>query len=107
MEYHIYYHDLYDHTIRLLEHADVQHDVIADMLDLHLSTLNYHLSSSLKILTLFASLFIPLTFLANLFAMNFKNMPGANWQYAYPVMGALMLIILCAMLYYFKRKKLF
>ena len=59
----------------------------------------------MKVLTIFASIFIPLTFLAGLYGMNFKNMPELEWPWAYPVMLGVMLIVAGIMLIFFKRKK--
>lgn len=106
-KYHIYYRDLYDHSIRLLETANLHHDMIAGMLDLHLSTMNNHMNESIKVLTLFASLFIPLSFITSVYGMNFKYMPELEWHYGYPGLLIFMLFLVIAMLYYFKRKKLF
>jgi magnesium transporter len=79
----------------------------ASMLDIYLSTINNRMNESMKILTLFASIFIPLTFIAGVYGMNFKFMPELDWQYGYPIVLVTMVFLAILMLYFFKRKKLF
>lgn len=106
-KYHIYYRDLYDHSIRLMETVNLNHDMIAGMLDLHLSTLNNRMNESMKVLTLFASLFIPLSFITGIYGMNFEYMPELKLHYGYPGLLLIMLVLVIGMLSYFKRKKIF
>lgn len=106
-KYHIYYHDLHDHCIRLLESVDLHREMTTSMLDIYLSTLNNRMNETMKVLTIFASIFIPLTFIAGVYGMNFKYMPELEWHYSYPVLLAFMALVAGLMLYFFKRKKLF
>lgn len=105
-KYHIYYRDLHDHSLRLLEATNLHHETTASMLDIYLSTLNNRMNATMKILTLFASIFIPLSFLVGVYGMNFEFMPELRWRYAYPTLLGIMVLIVIVMLYYFKRKKL-
>lgn len=105
--YHLYYHNLYDHTARLIESIDLQREMISSILEIYLSTQNNILNETMKILTIFASLFIPLSFIAGIYGMNFKYMPELNWHYSYPIVLLVMLIVAISMLFYFKHKKLF
>ena len=102
----LYLLDLHDHCIRLVEEVDMQREVIKSLLDMNLSIQNNLMNETMKTLTIFASLFIPLTFIAGVYGMNFKYMPELNWTYSYPVVLFIMFLIACAMLYHFKRKKL-
>lgn len=105
-KYLLYYHDLFDHSSRLLESLDLQREMITGILEIYLSTLNTRMNETMKVLTIFASLFIPLTFIAGVYGMNFVNMPELKWRYSYPAVLTLMLILALLMFYYFKRKKL-
>ncbi|MFI4955567.1 MAG: magnesium/cobalt transporter CorA, partial [Gammaproteobacteria bacterium] len=105
--YYLYFRDLHDHCIRLVESIDLHREISSNMLDIYLSTLNNRMSQTMKILTMFASIFIPLTFIVGVYGMNFKNMPELSWQYGYPTVIIGMVLLAGTMLFYFKRKKLF
>ena len=105
--YHLYFRDLHDHCIRLVESIDLHREMSSGMLDIYLSTLNNRMNETMKILTMFASIFIPLTFIVGVYGMNFKFMPELNWRYGYPLILVGMTFLAVLMLYYFKRKKLF
>lgn len=106
-KYSLYFRDLYDHCIRLVESIDLHREMSANMLDIYLSTINNRMNESMKILTLFASIFIPLSFIAGIYGMNFKFMPELDWRYGYPFILGSMILLALLMLYFFKRKKLF
>ncbi len=105
--YRLYYRDLHDHTIRLLESVDLHHHMTTGMLDIYLSTQNNRLNQTMKVLTQFASIFIPLTFIVGIYGMNFDYMPELKFRYGYPAVLGFMVILVIAMLFYFKRKKIF
>lgn len=105
--YNLYFRDLYDHCIRLVESIDLHREMSASMLDIYLSTINNRMNETMKILTMFASIFIPLTFIVGVYGMNFEFMPELGWRYGYPTVMAGMTLLAVCMLYYFKRKKLF
>ena len=75
------------------------------MLDTYLSSLSNRMNEVMKVLTIIATIFIPLTFIAGIFGMNFKYMPELGWRWSYPVVWAVMLGVAGAMLYYFRKKK--
>ncbi|WP_367607847.1 magnesium/cobalt transporter CorA [Legionella sp. W05-934-2] len=106
-KFELYLLDLHDHCIRLIEEVDLQRELTKSILDMYLSFQNNRMNETMKILTIFASLFIPLTFIVGLYGMNFKYMPELSWRYGYPIVLIIMTGIAGAMLYYFKRKKLF
>lgn len=106
-KYTLYYRDLYDHCIRLVESIDLHREMSGSMLDIYLSTVNNRMNESMKVLTLFASIFIPLSFIASVYGMNFKYMPELDWRYSYPGVIFLMFVVAGLVLYFFKRKKLF
>lgn len=104
--YLLYYRDLHDHCIRLVDLINLHHEMTTGMLEIYLSSLNTHMNETIKVLTMFASLFIPLTFIAGLYGMNFHYMPELSWHYGYPAVLIFMAVVSGSMLYYFKRKKL-
>jgi len=109
----IYLSDLYDHTIQVIDTVETLKDLVSVVLDIYLSSISNRMNEIMKVLTIFATIFIPLTFIAGLYGMNFNptkspyNMPELNWYYGYPFALGLMAAVLIIMLLYFKRKKWF
>ena len=101
----VYYRDLYDHTIQVIDTIESYRDMAAGMLDIYLSSLSNKMNEVMKVLTIIATIFIPLTFLAGVYGMNFKYMPELNNQYSYPVIWGIMILVAVIMVYYFRRKK--
>jgi magnesium transporter len=105
--------DLYDHVIQVLDTVETFRDIVSGMLDIYLSSMSNKMNEVMKVLTIFAVLFIPLTFIAGIYGMNFNtekspfNMPELNWVYGYPFALGLMGVIAGIMLFYFKWKKWF
>ncbi|MFA5073087.1 MAG: magnesium/cobalt transporter CorA [Nitrospirota bacterium] len=100
-----YLRDLYDHVIHVIDSVDIYRETISSMLDMYLSSVSNRLNSVMKVLTIIATIFMPLTFLVGVYGMNFKYMPELEWQYGYPLVWIMMIGIAGFMLYYFKRKK--
>lgn len=107
----IYLRDVYDHTIQVMDTTEGYRDLISGMLDTYLSTISNRMNEIMKTLTIIATIFIPLTFIAGIYGMNFNpdasplNMPELNWYWGYPTAWAVMIIVAIIMLSYFKRKK--
>ncbi|MDR4505050.1 MAG: magnesium/cobalt transporter CorA [Candidatus Scalindua sp.] len=101
----IYLRDVYDHTIQIIDTIETFRDVISGMLDVYLSSISNKMNEVMKILTLIATIFIPLTFIAGIYGMNFKYMPELEWKWGYFSIWLLMLIVGITMGLYFKRKK--
>lgn len=101
----IYLRDVYDHTIQVIDTVESYRDLIGGLLDIYLSTLSNRMNSVMKVLTIFSTIFMPLTFIAGIYGMNFDFMPELRWKYGYPVSLAVMLAISIAMLFYFRRKR--
>jgi magnesium transporter len=101
----LFVRDLYDHTIQVLEMTDSLRDILISLQELLLSEVSFKMNQVMQLLTLIATIFIPLTFLAGIYGMNFKNMPELQTENGYFVLLAIMLIIFVGLLYYFKRKK--
>ena len=100
-----YLRDIYDHAIRLTEAVDSSRDLITGMLDIYLSSVNNKMNEVMKVLTVFASIFIPLTFIVGIYGMNFEYMPELKWRWAYPALWVMFAVITGGLLTYFKRKK--
>jgi magnesium transporter len=101
---HIYLRDVYDHTIRIIETIETFRDILSGILDIYLSSISNRINSVMKVLTIIATIFMPLTFLAGVYGMNFKHMPELEWQWGYPLLMIIMAAIGISMLVYFKIK---
>lgn len=97
--------DLYDHTIQVIDQVETVRDLLSGLLDIYLSSVSNRMNEVMKVLTIIATIFIPLTFLTGLYGMNFKFMPELEWKWGYPVVLAIMLISVVVMLIFFRRKK--
>jgi magnesium transporter len=101
----VYLRDLYDHTIQVIDTIETFRDMVSGMLDIYLSSVSNRLNSVMKVLTVIATIFMPLTFLAGVYGMNFKYMPELEWRWSYPIVWLIMIGIGVFMLVYFKKKK--
>jgi len=101
----VYLRDVYDHTIQVIDTIETFRDMLSGMLDIYLSSISNKTNEVMKVLTIIATIFMPLTFLAGVYGMNFKFMPELERQWGYPVILLIMLVVGLAMVFYFKRKK--
>ena len=101
----IYLRDVYDHTIQVIDTLETFHDMVSGMIDIYLSGLSYKMNEIMKVLTLIATIFIPLTFIVGLYGMNFRYMPEIEWEYGYYSVLLVMVLVVMGMLTYFHRKK--
>ncbi len=101
----IYLRDIYDHTIQVIDTVESLRDMVAGMVEIYLSTLSNRMNAVMKVLTIIATTFIPLTFIAGVYGMNFKHMPELHWPWAYPATLLLMAAVAATMLLYFRRKR--
>jgi magnesium transporter len=99
-----YLRDLYDHTIQASETLETVRDTLASLFDIYLSAVSNRMNEVMKVLTIIATIFIPLGFIAGLYGMNFAHMPELQWRYAYPVALSVMWSVAAGMLLYFRRK---
>ncbi|MDT0685670.1 magnesium/cobalt transporter CorA [Autumnicola psychrophila] len=100
-----YIRDLHDHMIQISENIDLYREMIRSLLDMYMSTISNKMNEVMKVLTIMASIFIPLTFIAGIYGMNFEYMPELQWKYSYFVLWGIMLLLFIGMIFYFKRKK--
>lgn len=101
----VYFRDVYDHTIQVIDTIETLRDIISGMLDIYLSSASNRMNEIMKMLTIIATIFIPLTFITGIYGMNFRYMPEIKWVWGYPIVLLGMLIIGIVMVIYFKRKK--
>jgi len=101
----IYLRDVYDHTIQVIDTIETYRDMVSGMLDIYLSSLSNRMNEVMKVLTIIATIFIPLTFIAGIYGMNFKYMPELEWHWGYFLVLLVMIIIIAFMVFHFKRKK--
>ena len=101
----LYLRDVYDHTIQVIDTLETFRDMVSGMLDIYLSSVSNRLNAVMKVLTIIATIFMPLTFIAGVYGMNFKYMPELEWHWGYHAIMALMLVISLLMLWFFRKKK--
>lgn len=102
---HIYLRDVSDHAIRVIETIDSYREILTGLLDIYISNVNNKMNEIMKVLTLFTSIFTPLTFLVGIYGMNFEHMPELKWQWAYPTLWCIFIAVPIGLLFYFKKKK--
>lgn len=100
-----YLRDVYDHTIQVMDAVETVRDMLSGMLDIYLSSISNRMNEVMKVLTIFASIFIPLTFIAGVYGMNFAFMPELGWRWGYFAALLLMVGVALSMLWYFKSKR--
>ncbi len=102
-----YMSDVFDHSNGVADSVDTFREMVSSLLDLYLSSVSHKMNSVMKVLTIIATIFIPLTFIAGIYGMNFVNMPELGWKWGYPSVWGIMFVMTIIMLYLFKRNKWF
>jgi magnesium transporter len=102
----LYLRDVYDHTIQVIDAAETFRDVLSGMLDIYLSSVSNRMNEVMKVLTIIATVFIPLTFIAGLYGMNFRYMPELEWPWGYPLVWIVMIVVAVLMVIYFRQEAL-
>jgi len=100
-----YLRDVYDHTIQIIDTVETFRDMVSGLMDVYLSSISNRMNEVMKVLTIIATIFIPLSFLAGLYGMNFGYMPELQWRYGYFAVLGVMIAVGAGMLLYFRRKK--
>ena len=100
-----YVKDLYDHTIQVIDTVETFRDMVSGMLDIYLSSVSNRMNEVMKVLTIMATIFIPLTFMAGIYGMNFEYMPELKWKFSYPLFWVALIAVVLVMLMFFRRKK--
>lgn len=100
-----YLRDVYDHTIQVIDTIETFRDMVSGMLDIYLSSVSNRMNEVMKVLTIIATIFIPLTFIAGNYGMNFEYMPELGWRWSYLMYWIIILSIAVLMFIYFRRKR--
>jgi magnesium transporter len=101
----VFLRDLYDHIIQVIDTVETFREMSSGLLDVYLSSISNRMNEVMKVLTIIATIFIPLTFIAGIYGMNFQYMPELEVPWAYPVVWAVFVIVAIVMVLYFRRKK--
>ncbi len=101
----IYLRDVYDHTIQIIDTIETFRDMVSGMLDIYLSSVSNRMNEVMKVLTVIATVFIPLSFIVGVYGMNFKYMPELEWKWGYFMVWGVIILVVLGMLAYFRRKK--
>ncbi|HEX5742875.1 MAG TPA: magnesium/cobalt transporter CorA, partial [Flavobacteriaceae bacterium] len=102
-----YFRDVYQNLIQVSESIDIYREMTKNLMDLYQSGINNRMNQVMQVLTVIATIFIPLTFIVGIYGMNFDNMPELHWKYGYFIIWGIMVTVVLFMLKYFKRKKWF
>lgn len=100
-----YFRDVYDHIIQVSENIDIYREMIWSLMDMYMTTISNKMNEVMKVLTIIATIFIPLTFIAGIYGMNFDYIPELHYKYSYFILWGIMILLFIAMIIYFKRKK--
>jgi len=101
----IFLRDVYDHTIQIIDTVETLRDILSGLLDLYMSSISNRMNEVMKVLTIIATIFIPLTFVAGIYGMNFDYMPELHWPWSYPLLWLGMILMAVSMFIFFKRKR--
>ena len=101
----VFLRDLHDHTIQVIDTIETFRDMVTGMLDIYLSSVSNRMNEVMKVLTIMATLFIPLTFIAGVYGMNFEAMPELKWPWGYPLIWLVMIVVATFMIFFFRKKK--
>ncbi|MBU0581293.1 MAG: magnesium/cobalt transporter CorA [Candidatus Margulisbacteria bacterium] len=101
----IYLRDAYDHTIQVIDAIEMYRDTLSGLTDIYLSSISNKLNEVMKVLTIIATIFIPLTYISGVYGMNFKYMPELQWPLGYFIVLGFMAIVALLMIFYFRKKK--
>ena len=109
-EVRVYLRDCYDHAVQVMDMVETYRELTSGLMDIYLSSVGNKMNEIMKLLTVISTIFIPLTFIAGVYGMNFNveksplNMPELNWYWGYPICLALMLVIALSLIYFFWRR---
>lgn len=101
----LYLRDVYDHIIQIVDSLDNNRDLVSGLHDMYMTSISNKMNEVMKVLTIIATIFIPLTFIAGIYGMNFDSMPELHWKWGYPTVWSIMIVTTTGMIFYFRRKK--
>jgi len=100
-----YFRDVYDHVVQAIDTVEIYREMLSEMIGIYLSSVSNRLNAVMKVLTIIATIFMPITFIVGVYGMNFKYMPELEWKYGYAAVWAVMIAATAGMFLFFKRKK--
>jgi magnesium transporter len=101
----VFLRDVYDHCVRVVDITETYREMVASMMEIYLSQMSHRMNEVIKVLTIIATIFIPLTFIAGVYGMNFDNMPELHWDMGYGFVWGVMIALGATLLFFFRRKK--
>ncbi len=101
----LFLRDVYDHTVQIIDNLDDNRELVSGLHDMYMTNISNKMNEVMKVLTIIATIFIPLTFLAGIYGMNFENMPELAWKWSYPLIWVVMILVTIGMIYYFRKKR--
>ena len=101
----VFFRDVYDHVVQIVDTIETLREMVSASLDIYLSSISYRLNAVMKVLTIITTIFMPLTFIVGIYGMNFEHMPELKWEWGYPLVVGVMVMIAIAMLGFFIRKR--
>jgi magnesium transporter len=101
----VFLKDIYDHTVQAMDTVDTYRDMLSGMLDIYMSSVSNRMNEVMKVLTIIATIFIPLTFIVGIYGMNFKFMPELEWRWGYYGVLGIMVVVAVVMVFFFKKRK--
>lgn len=101
----LFLRDVYDHTVQIIDNLDNNRELVSGLHDMYMTNISNKMNEVMKVLTIIATIFIPLTFIAGIYGMNFENMPELQWKWSYPIVWGFMIIATIGMIFYFRKKK--
>jgi magnesium transporter len=103
----LFFRDVYDHTLHIIDTVETLRDMLSSMLDIYLSSVSNRTNEVMKVLTIIATMFIPVTFIVGVYGMNFTFMPELQWQWGYFCVWGIIILVITGLVIYFKKKKWF
>jgi magnesium transporter len=100
----VYFRDTLDHQLQLNDTLEASREMVSSLMEIYLSSINNKMNEVMKVLTIIATIFIPLTFIAGLYGMNFEFMPELKWHWGYPAILLVMFFVTLILIIYFKKK---
>jgi len=100
----VFIRDVYDHTLQILEITQSFNEMLTGMIEIYMSSVSNRMNEIMKVLTIIATIFIPLSFIAGIYGMNFKYMPELSWKLGYFSVWGVFILVALSMLLYFRRK---
>ena len=101
----VFLRDALDHSVEINENIQIYREMTMSLMEMYMSNMSNKMNEVMKVLTIMASIFIPLTFIVGVYGMNFDHMPELEWKYGYAMVWVIMVLAVIGMLVYFKRKR--